>query len=93
MATKEEIREGISTFLNKVGSGLLTEELDDFLTYLDSQGVVLKVERELPCCEYGTMPTMSEDYNIGYKKGFGTGAIDMLSAVFRAGYSAVEPLV
>ena len=55
MATKKEIREWLIGWFvrydimsEKGNPPLISETLDSILTYLDSQGVVLKVERELP---------------------------------------------
>ena len=58
-----------------------------------SQGVVIKVERELPCAEYSPLPTMDEGYNKGHKQGFKCGVMDELDIILKAGYVAVEPLI
>ena len=99
MATKEEIREGIYNIIRDncqsasgwVGNKAETMEL--IMQYLDSQGVVIKVERKLPCPEYSPIPTMDEGYNMGYERGFQCGVMGTLDVVIKSGCGFFEPLI
>lgn len=88
MTKQQEIREGIARAIGGIifDTGRVMDYCDChlyadmLLSYLHSQGVVLKVERELPVMP--TLPTFG-DHLIRRTQ------LDML----KAGYVAVEPLV
>ncbi len=84
MATREEIREGIFKVLfpysnadHYTGDGTVQKVLD----YLHSEGVVIKVDRELP-----------EDLDV-WKETRRGGYFIGSEALEEAGYVAVEPLI
>ena len=84
MATREEIRENLLTIISGVKGKLTPENAVRFvLSYLHSQGVVIKVERELPKIVLPVEGTGEEIFLTetigGYYK--------------RHGYVAVEPLI
>ena len=83
MTKQEEIREGMENVIRgyegaERWSGVIT---DGLLGYLHSQGVVIKVDRELP-----DMPCYSHTRE---KTAYSRSQEDMLNA----GYVAVEPLI
>ena len=85
MATREEIREGILRLIHlKNGNQTIIEDdvelCNEIFQYLHSQGVVIKVERELP---------KDEDYDYYEDEAFDDGQRSMVEA----GYVAVEPLI
>lgn len=86
---QEEIREGIQPWVdNRFGEGNLfnTQVLYDFLVYLHSKGVVIKVDRELPENRYKKLTDLGDaPWWIGYENG----QDDMVEA----GYTAVESLI
>ena len=100
MNKEEEIREYInqqielaivgvivaSKFTEYYG-GLVREARREIIKMQDSQGVVIKVERELPENAYLISSTGKMD--IDYKMGYRGAQQDML----KAGYVAVEPLI
>lgn len=88
MTKQEEIREGMVALFHEMGLG---ETIDSetfqqrILFYLHSQGVVIKVERELPKVRYTVKVYDNTDSrNIGYA---------FRKAYEQAGYVATEPLV
>ena len=94
MSKQEEIREGVGKRLDLyIDEGSVEERLikraDKILSYLHSQGVVIKVERELPeswVVTYGgEAPTPDRAYVAGQEDG----KADMLEA----GCGFFEPLV
>ncbi len=87
MTKQEKIREHFEIFLREVwrtgrdGKGIeLTWEANRELRWLHSQGVVVRVKRELP--------DITEKYS-DYHTGKSNERADML----KAGYVAVEPLI
>ena len=84
MTKQEEIYKGVSEIVEwAVEVGKDRRAIKDIFEYLHSQGVVIKVDRELPIWELGSISNEVE-YAI-YK----AAQQDML----KAGYVAVEPLV
>lgn len=83
MTKQEEIREGIEVKINRFDT--FRDEYsyesfaDEILKYLDSQGVVIKVDRGLPA--------YASKYSCDWNEGFNT-CWDMM-----AGREAVEPLI
>lgn len=51
MSKQEEVREGIAKYFERIDYGWSSlDYADNVLDYLASQGLVLKVDRELPGC-------------------------------------------
>jgi len=87
MTKREEIREGIKRIVAvwEESDGNTTRGIDDrILEYLHSQGVVIKVERELKMPEYWAGEWYIDEN--GNKQ-------TLEDAVGDAGYVAVEPLI
>ena len=85
MTKQEEIREGIAIILESAGAS--REWTLNILEYLHSQGVVIKVERELPSISWNSDDPL---YDIAFCKGMSENLGNML----KSGYgTAVEPLV
>jgi len=61
-------------------------QADELIEWLDSQGVVRKVERELPKVPQAEIAPM---YDKVFREGINAGQYSML----KAGYVAVEPLI
>lgn len=87
MDKQEEIREGMENSIRDIGYYLGWQEdaTEAVLKYLHSQGVVIKVDKELPnapvpCPE----PIPNDTY---YYRGYEQAKVDM------AGYVATEPLI
>ena len=90
MATREEIRLEIADILGKNWGDnweVHNRVAKEITTYLHSQGVVLKVDRELPKL-YEPL-TATKEQNDMVRLGYNSCKQDML----RAGYVATEPLV
>ena len=92
--TKQEgIREGIKDIFSGWGIGnwdIDHSAIDDLLNYLDSQGVVLKVERELPdedTSDIKQLLGVEDEYNCLFYY------FKAQETMLKAGYTAVEPLV
>lgn len=89
MTKQEEIRLWLSGFLAITDSDGVSrggfDDADKLLEYLVSQGVVLKVDRELP----GRIFKDNQKYNDDYAEGYLGAQGDML----KADYVAVEPLI
>ena len=98
MTKQEEIR----AELEKIKDAIVDEAIDErrwfgvrnrdyvqeILTCLHSQGVVIKVERELPkLSDYDTRQTT--DSSVDFQNGF----LVAKGAFIKAGYVAVEPLI
>ena len=78
--TRQEIREGIASIV--MGDNPLGLVVSDrVLNYLHSQGVVIKVDRELPNDAIYRPPKQEEAYCEGR------------DTVIQAGYTAWEPLI
>lgn len=98
MSKQEEIREGtdaafkhfaelIRSKPKRLDTELVKNMRKEYLAYLDSEGVVIKAERELPKIHYGSYLSMKGgDKEI---KGFELG----LRRMKEEGYEAVKPLV
>ncbi len=94
MATREEIREGVAKELARQDDELIWGhikaesqavflfEANQILSYLHSQGVAIKVERELPEPGYMVAP--------GWKK---VGWHSACKYMKRTGWEATEPLI
>lgn len=102
MPKQEEIREGIAHQqvtmpLNMPKQFVGTDLADRIIEYLHSQGVVIKVERELPkspdtdylISQYEGEEATAEDVTLMHLNGIEKGK----SLMLRAGYVAVEPLM
>jgi hypothetical protein len=93
---QEEIREGIAKFIcggldplkRAVPSELSYRKSDNILTYLKSQGCVLKVVKELPDNKAARKQLESELFK-GETNWYYKGQLDMLEA----GYTAYEELI
>lgn len=91
MIKQEEIREGIAiqsygTHVGEVDNRKHYELADKVIQFLHSQGVVLKVEGELPEMKDIILgATWEEQRNVSYSQS----QQDML----KAGYEATEPLI
>ena len=90
MATKEAIQEGIAEII-RANSGSIVEYPNQvafaITQYLRSQGVVKKVDRELPecpCKPYGDRTWLTPDQAI---------YVEAQQDMLKAGYVATEPLV
>ena len=95
---REKIREGIEKLTEDrfrspaEGAGLNWDRsfnrllAEDILSYLHSQGIVIKVDRELPIVPQAAIAPM---YDKVFLEGINAGQYNML----KAGYVAVEPLV
>ena len=97
MTKQEEIREGMRSRLTYTFDFTTDEITTEILSYLHSQGVVLKVDRELPkldllaidwVCPLNHNPTTP--YEKGEVERLKRFAQDVL---IYAGYVAVEPLI
>lgn len=102
MAKQEEIKKGLERICAKVrlieaghdsqgiygamGYKYLEPKVDEILSYLHSQGVVIKVDRELP----HLMPQVP---NNEYSEGYCAGESNILNILIEVGYVAVEPLI
>ena len=87
MTKQEEIREGVEKFVSEAywyeGKKNVVESItNELLQYLHSQGVVLKVKRDLPECPY--IKTRYPE-----RKAWGWSR----NALLDAGYVAVIPLI
>ena len=98
MTKQEEIREGVITNIAKACPDMLNVDIvaltDKILKDEDSQGVVIKVDRELPYSHYvdGIFNSKKKSeikQNTGLNNIYEKAQQDMLEA----GYVAVEPLV
>ena len=91
MTKREEIREGVAQLVVEVGKPNRHSYAvaDGMIRYLHSQGVVIKVERELP--EYAPFPERNPKPIEGaaFLLGMDIGREDMLGV----GYVAIEPLI
>ena len=91
MATREEIRKGIQDILIEASKTKLRIEAvttDLIIVYLHSQGVVIKVDRELPpLSDYDKRRTTDE--SVDFQDGF----IVAKAVMLKVGYEAVEPLI
>ena len=89
MTKQEEIREGIADCLPGAGNTTtnLWDTVDEIISCIHSQGVVIKVERELPDIAGFTIGISNplEAYRAGQK--------DYQYSVSNAGYVAVKPLI
>jgi len=89
MTKQEEIRGGIEKIrreaLGNDCSGYLT---DAILNYLHSQGVVIKVERELPI-----LAKWQIELHYPWLKEYQIIAAKQAEFMFNTGYVAVEPLI
>lgn len=93
MTKQEEIREGMEKLVSEAywyegKRNIVVDIAKKMLLYLHSQGVVLKVDRELPetwRVTYSDPPTPNKAYEYGQSDG----KQDML----KAGYVAVESLI
>ena len=89
MTRQEIIREELEVKINRFDT--FGEEYsyggfaDEILSYLDSQGVVIKVDRELPFYSYRRQDEEYLPRQLGYK--------DAQQDMLMAGYEAVEPLI
>ena len=100
MASREEIREGILGEIKsiiKAGTNLtkIAEAeciTDQIFNYLHSQGVVLKVERELPELPYCYHHPDTINLNC-FTCGDIVGQRNQRSNILRAGWEAVESLI
>ena len=97
MTKQKEIREGVKkviTFAEVEGQtmGKYPDLTQLILSYLHSQGVVIKVDRELPHMDDTdwTWKVNAGDYHITDLK---KGAAQQIKIMLRAGYVAVESLV
>ncbi len=63
-------------------------KIDDDFNYLHSQGVVIKVDRELP-----KLKSLTGDASLKEKLAFLQGVEALREEVIKAGYEAVEPLI
>ncbi len=84
MTRQEKIRNNLAVELDKCDLGewdtwVWVETANKILSYLDSQGVVLKAGNKLPTISYhSAYPENEEEYQ---------------KAMLKAGYVAVEPLI
>ena len=94
MTKQEEIWDGVTELMREsVGGSWHTYETDRILTYLHSQGVVIKVERELPpsCL---IIPKKADDFFLeGATSEVITIDLPTVKAMKLLGYVAVEPLI
>ncbi len=90
MPTKEEIREGILKYIRAVveNETECETQTDAILTKLHSQGVVIKVDRELPDVNQHNSEVVFP-FNLEEICVYKQSQVDML----KAGYLAVEPLI
>jgi len=79
MTKQEEIREGLGNVIAQWHPLVTGDLLDAILSYLHSQGVVIKVDRELP----------KECQDCALYRSYSGGGIKLL----KAGYVVVEPLI
>lgn len=93
MTKQEEIREGLrasilenTQFNSHRGVVLKVTGLSNILSYLHSQGVVVKVERELPTQKWDEF--MEHDW-----VDLTPTEIAIMKGMIRAGYEATEPLI
>ena len=88
MTRQKKIREGIEKTLRGVGNyaGWEEDATKAVLNYLHSQGVVIKVDRELPENPHFSRGSTT-DYSLGLMNGFDQ-AVESL-----AGYVAIEPII
>jgi len=86
MTKQEEIREGIAIILESAGAS--KKWTLNILEFLRSQGVVIKVDRELPD-KNANNTWYDDDLGEAGKIGWELGVEDML----KAGYVAIEPLI
>jgi len=88
MTKQEEISKGLAQLTElwiqnnyPIGSQTFSDLADQSLAYLHSQGVVIKVDRELPDNAIYYPPKQLESYNAGRQ------------IMISGGYVAVEPLI
>lgn len=93
MIKQEEIREGLylMRFKGRYGKSykLSYPDVDEILSYLHSQGVVIKVERELPECPYEKIMVTTDGFAqeiISYR----SAQQDMLKEVNGISFKAVK---
>ena len=89
--TKEEIRAGVADILGKNWGDnweVHNTVAKELLVYLDSQGVVLKVEGELPSGGEAVI-TLPRAKHISYWRGYDQSHLDMT----RAGYTKTGRLI
>ena len=83
MSKQEQIKEGIEHVITVNHPYIASEIADKVIEYLDSQGVVIKGDRELPAY------TPRDESNNLVRLGFGMARRDMLEA----GYGAFESII
>jgi len=96
MTKQEKIRQGLLTevkYITKAGDNLnkIAEAeciTDQMLNYLHSEGMVIKVDRELP--ELKSLPS---EASAEEKAAYLLGAINALRHIEDAGFVAVEPII
>ena len=91
MTKQEEIREGIANILMDCGDEYwkhCSMEAELILIYLHSQGVVLKVERELP-----KLKELVGEVSLLEKMGYLSGVREYQDQIRKAGFVAVEPFI
>ena len=88
MATREEIREGMrgigvntTAYDSNISFNLSDKDIGEILAYLHSQGVVIKVDRELP--DRASVVIIEGDQSV----------VIPIKILTNAGYEAVEPLI
>ena len=101
MTKQEEIRQGIKVIFDRlqlnnpdelssaVWKAIRDDLIKEILSYLHSQGVVLKVDRELPIFAKVLPLDRYTEFNNGYVKG----QEFERDRALKAGYVVVEPLI
>ena len=94
MATREEIEKALARELRdlKHKSYDSLQAAQWILGILSSQGVVIKVDRELPDNPYKRKPRV-EGYDLDYRQDLDIASFFTQRAMLEAGYVAVEPLI
>ena len=98
MPTREEIKKFISLYLkqrfivDELPGDECDTEVEFIFQYLHSQGVVRKVDRELPDNPYKRRPRI-DGYDLDYNPNSDMAGFFTQQAMLEAGYAAVEPLI
>lgn len=92
MPKQEEIREGIRKELGKLyrsrGAAVFPEDITAILTYLKSQGVVIRVEKELP-----KLKKLEGEATLKEKMAYLSGTEDYRDNLKGTGFCAYEEII